>query len=204
MNRLQKWLPVLLLIPFMVGLLFALTGWTEGFDRQVFVYLQSAFAPRFNIVFQILTECGGTFVVIGISLLLLLIPGSAKKIGIPVALTTFATWLLNTAVKYLVHRARPEFRLFDLTGYSFPSGHAMSNAALYVAICLAVLLMVHSRKIKVLFMVLFHLPPILIGVSRVYFGVHFLTDVVSGWFLGAAVAVFVHRLYFDQIVRKRS
>lgn len=95
---------------------------------------------------------------------------------------------LNTLLKYVFHRGRPEYatEFIRHASWSFPSGHAMESMVGY-GMLLAVML--HSLRDKpqrrlviggVAFLI------VLIGVSRVYLAVHFLTDVIAGWLAGAA------------------
>ena len=95
-----------------------------------------------------------------------------------------ASEILNWVIKHLVARARPNLfeEIATLHTYSFPSGHAMTGAAVYGMIGV-VLAREHPRlqwtsAIAVPALVL------LIGVSRIYLGVHWPTDVLAGWAAG--------------------
>ncbi len=195
MKTLNKWWPYLLLIPFFTGLILAVTETTVAFDTKVFYWLRQNLAPTLDLPLKILTTLGDPKSVIAIIAVLILIPKVNKKIGLPAALITLASWIMNELVKVIVSRARPEFMLFEETSYSFPSGHAMNNTALYLTILFSLLLIVKNKKIRTLLWVVFIILPFLIGASRVYFGVHYLTDVISGWALGAFVAIIGFRIY---------
>ena len=177
------------LIPFAFGLIFVLTGLTENFDTKVFHWLRESLAPTLDIPLKVLTILGNPKSVIAIIVILLAIPKVNKNIGLPVALVTLASWILNELTKIIVSRPRPEFMLFEETSYSFPSGHAMNNTALYLTILFSLLLIVKNKKVKTVLWAVFTVLPFLIGFSRVYFGVHYLTDVISGWSLGTFVAI---------------
>jgi membrane-associated phospholipid phosphatase len=92
----------------------------------------------------------------------------------------------NNVGKRLFSRARPPLatRLVPATGYALPSGHAFMSAAVYGA--LAVVLMAPGGPLRRRRAARFAAGAVvaLIGVSRVYLGVHWTTDVVSGWLLG--------------------
>jgi membrane protein DedA with SNARE-associated domain/membrane-associated phospholipid phosphatase len=96
--------------------------------------------------------------------------------------------LLYDVVKAVVHRARPPVavRLVEVSGYSFPSGHATIAVAVWGAIAL-VLASGRRSKTKVLLGAAAGAIALLVGVSRLYLGVHWFTDVVGGLALGAAI-----------------
>ncbi|HUG75806.1 MAG TPA: phosphatase PAP2 family protein [Acidimicrobiia bacterium] len=104
-----------------------------------------------------------------------------------IALTGSLGGLLGTAVKLLVGRPRPELDepLAHAFGKSFPSGHAMASLVIYGALVLVVLPLVAQAWRPVL-VAATSLVVLGIGVSRLVLGVHFITDVIGGWVLGAA------------------
>jgi len=102
--------------------------------------------------------------------------------------------LLNLVLKNVFHRTRPLFPQAFLvdTGYSFPSGHTMISLAFYGAVAYIALTYIKSRNWKILTVAGALVVSVLIGFSRLYLGVHYLTDVLAGWAaggLGLAVCV---------------
>jgi undecaprenyl-diphosphatase len=98
---------------------------------------------------------------------------------------------LSDLLKFAFARPRPDFvapaaRVFTT---SFPSGHATLSAITYLTIAALLARSQSSPKIGRYFIVLAALLTILIGMSRIYLGVHYPTDVVGGWCIGAAWAL---------------
>jgi undecaprenyl-diphosphatase len=108
---------------------------------------------------------------------------------------------LNELLKYFFHRPRPSSALFYQYGLSFPSGHAMMSMAFYG--CLAWLAVQHGGRWSwATVLVLFSL---LIGLTRIYFHVHYPTDVVAGFCGGAVWLVMLRtgiRLFWKEPTRK--
>lgn len=113
----------------------------------------------------------------------------------------FAAWqlLINSlgagistgVTKNLVERVRPDdiTHLVQVSGFSYPSGHSLVSASLYLTIAILAARYVPTTKSRVLLFGLATAVIFLVGMSRVYLGVHYATDVVSGVFLGVAWAL---------------
>jgi undecaprenyl-diphosphatase len=100
--------------------------------------------------------------------------------------------LLSTLLKIGFDRARPDLVPHGSTVYtaSFPSGHSMMAAVTYLTLA-AILSRVHAEPLlKAYLLIVAALITVLVGVSRIYLGVHWPTDVLAGWAAGAAWAAF--------------
>src|SRR5699024_5714558 len=109
-------------------------------------------------------------------------------------LGTLFAHLLNKLIKTLVMRERPSIStLLDAEGYSFPSGHAMVSIVCYGL--LAYFIMIKSQSVKWTrgIQIFFYSVIFLVGISRYILNVHFLTDVIGGFFIGFIVLMaFIH------------
>lgn len=99
--------------------------------------------------------------------------------------------VLNTLLKLSFHRARPDIatHLTESWSASFPSGHAMISAAAYLTIAAILAETQTSKAVRIYLLSLAVLATILIGLSRIYLGVHWPSDVAAGWSAGAAWAL---------------
>ncbi len=90
-------------------------------------------------------------------------------------------------VKHLVIRARPLDGLIAETGYSFPSGHAAVSIVFFYVIYLSLKPYIHSLALRRAAFIAALGMPLLIGVSRIYLGVHYLSDVLGGFLFGGVL-----------------
>ncbi len=96
--------------------------------------------------------------------------------------------LLNLLVKTLVHRARPSAKLVHVTdlftSYSFPSGHVMFYTGFFGFVCFLIFILLKSSWIRTVLLVIFGGHVVLVGISRIYLGEHWASDVVGAYLLG--------------------
>lgn len=107
------------------------------------------------------------------------------------AISLAGGWVLNVALKVLFHRPRPDIHhLVEAEGYSFPSGHAMVATAFYGMLGYLLWLNLRKRLNRSRYVIVFTALLILsIGISRVYLGVHYPSDVIAGFAAGGVCLV---------------
>lgn len=159
------------------------------FDRTVSLGVHRFDTPVLDHVMKLFTTIGSFPIVVCVVAVVAAFcvrmrdrAAAGRLIGV-VALTE----ALNALLKHLFARVRPNLfeEIATLHSYSFPSGHAMSAAAIYgmVAVVLARLM---PRLQGGLYMTTFILA-FMIGLSRIYLGVHWVTDVLAGYAIGATI-----------------
>ncbi|MSU73785.1 phosphatase PAP2 family protein [Candidatus Kaiserbacteria bacterium] len=159
-----------------------------GLDARVLEYLFLHRDITTTLSFIGLTELGSTVFVCGIALCVCLLlvyrRASAPALGLAVSvLGGGATVLL---IKEFVRRARPEvaFQAYRETGFSFPSGHATLAVALYGFLIYLAYRMMPAGNKRTALVTAFTVLIAVIIFSRLYLGVHYLSDVIGGLFLG--------------------
>ena len=105
-----------------------------------------------------------------------------KKLSLGIILNLAGITIINQILKFIFRRERPNgYRLIEMSGYSFPSGHAMASLAFYGLLIYITKRLVKNKYLKILLITLNIAIIILIGVSRIYLGVHYLSDVLTGY-----------------------
>ncbi|MGV3548958.1 phosphatase PAP2 family protein [Rhizobium sp.] len=139
-----------------------------------------------------LTSLGGVTVlglVTVLAVIYLLLIG--KRItGLFLLCSVVGGWMVSNAFKLGVARPRPDLvpHLVEVYDLSFPSGHAMVSAVTYLTLGLLLARMQTRRAARYYFVAAAVLLTLLIGMSRIYLGVHYPTDILGGWSAGAAWA----------------
>jgi len=106
-------------------------------------------------------------------------------------LTTASGTVVAASLKYFIARDRPTIvpHLREVTSPSFPSGHAMVSAIVYLTLGILLMQVVQGRAAKFYCLMWAMFLTFLVGVSRIYLGVHYPTDVLAGWMAGSAWAL---------------
>lgn len=167
------------------------TGYLDGFDDAVRYRVYSIRNEKLTMFWKFITHSGDSEIVIMLGIVLLLVKSLRNKYGVKFAIAALSSTALYKGIKYIFQRPRPDIalRLIEESGYSFPSGHSMNCLVSYGILAYLILKYCENARLAKIFSVGLGLIIILIGLSRVYVGVHFPTDVIGGWSLGIAVLV---------------
>jgi undecaprenyl-diphosphatase len=170
-------------------------GDTKALDTKILVALRKADDPSRPIgpawvenLFLDLTALGGPTVLwlVVVSVVGFLVLQTRYRTAIVIGATAASGEIANFVLKNLFVRPRPDVvpHLRYVTSTSFPSGHAMESAIIYLTLG-AMLMRLAERRITKLYCIgMAVFLTLIVGISRVYLGVHYPTDVVAGWLFG--------------------
>ena len=161
-----------------------------GADPVVQRFLVQHRTPALTDSFRAITHLGGATVIVPVALVVvvLLLWRRQRLLAFGLVLAAGGTAVLVGAIKVLVDRGRPApiDRLASASGASFPSGHSAVAIAFYGALAWIVVKPLPGRGVRIVVCAGALALGMLIGFSRVYLGVHWASDVLSGWLLGLA------------------
>lgn len=213
----KKYLPIIIVAIVLYSLFAALTmfvasGATGAVDSAIEQTVYGWRSPGLNTLLEAITYCGNTASIITLTLVLLALPQTRIRYGLPVFIADVLTTTIKVVVKNLIARPRPDaiYFLVPESGYSFPSGHSITSIAVYGM--LAWLIWYYHKADaavgthglgaeaaaaakmpakKRALMILCAFLSVAIGLSRIYVGVHHPTDVLGGFLAGIATALLV-------------
>ena len=175
-------------------------GETQQFDKQILVALRDPanpsrpIGPAWMLSAALDITALGSATVLTLTVLavggFLLLQGMWRT-ALFVTLASLGGWFLNSALKQLFQRPRPDVvpHLRDVMSLSFPSGHAMTSAVVYLTLGALTMRIAERRLTKFYCMAVAVLATVLVGATRIYLGVHYPTDVIAGWLIGLSWAL---------------
>lgn len=174
-------------------------GDTQGFDRQILLAMRrpADLAPTGPPAFQ---QAARDITALGSSVVLGLITAIAcgflaldgkTHMGFFVCVSVTGGLTVSSLLKDVFQRPRPDLVPYAIyvSGTSFPSGHSMMSAVTFLTLGALLARSQKRKRLKAYFLLLATLLTVIVGLSRVYLGVHWPTDVLAGWTAGAVWAL---------------
>lgn len=162
---------------------------------------------KFNIstpIARFITNFGGAIFVISLTAILFFTIKD-KKIGASIVANLGIITLLNQIIKFIMQRPRPtEFRIIEETGYSFPSGHSMVSLAFYGYLIYLIYKYISNKHLKRALIIILSILICIIGVSRIYLGVHYTSDVLGGFLISLAYLIIYIELVNKFVLEKNK
>ena len=148
---------------------------------------------------RIITEYGEWYTYVFIVLLIFIFK---RKYSYVLIANIMANTLFNNAIKMLIQRDRPIWKTYTLTDYSYPSGHAMSSLAFY-GLIIYLIIKYYKGKTKYPIIIILSLLILIVGFSRIYLGVHYLTDVLGAYFFDLIyLSIFITLIENKKVIKE--
>ena len=171
-----------------------------SFDNQAGNYVMHIRNGVLNNIFKGITMAGDVVPNIILTAIVgaIFVNLKKKREGLFFTLNILGIWVFNALLKDIFKRARPSGKwLVDAIGYSFPSGHAMVFMGFSLLLIYYILIFMKNKSWKWLLSIVILAFGILVGLSRVYLGVHYLSDVLTGWsvaVLWVSASIVIYRI----------
>ena len=165
-----------------------LEGDTRRFDEAMRGFVHGFAFPALTSVMQSASFLGSTLflVIFGVVIVIALYLRRHRRGAILFTITTIGSSVLLTTLKFAFKRVRPE-PFFDTilpVSYSFPSGHSLASFCFYGALAVILTTRIKSVWLKIIVWISAITMILLVGISRIYLGVHHPSDVVAGYAVG--------------------
>lgn len=191
---------------FLAVLLFIYVGAAGRFDDTIRCFFYGFRNDILTPAAKAITYLGNWQSIGIICIVLLAVKQLRMTYGVPVSAGAIFVTIINKIIKEAVGRYRPDdiLHLTEAGGFSFPSGHSVTSMFVFGTLICLVRINVKSRAAANILTVILAVPMICIGLSRIYLGVHYPTDVIAGWLLGILVMMIVIEIYICIFCRREN
>ena len=182
MKKCWKWIVFsIFLLLFIILSVLVLTRRDFYLDNFVYGIISKFISDNLTDIIEWMTYIGSAAAVISITFFVLIFFKN-KKYALYMSLNLIIITSFQLILKSVFSRNRPvDINLIKETGYSFPSGHSLTSMAFYGFIIYLIYISNLNKRSKSIFITLFIVLILVTGISRIYLGVHYFTDVIGGF-----------------------
>lgn len=181
----------ILFILFVILTIFVSLGKLDAIDKVVFdniIKIKNTPLTGFLYVITQLASTIGTFALLLIISFIFIKHKSFSDFKY-VIINVASGVVLMYVIKNIIRRIRPTWKWITQGGFSYPSGHTISSVLLYGTLILLINKKISNIKVKRILTIILSIMIILTGISRIYFGVHYLSDVLGSILLGSSILI---------------
>ena len=183
-----------LFLLFIIFTVLVCTNTIEPLDNATSSFIISIRSPELTNTMNIITNISGSYALIVFTTLFIILI-KKKKYPLAITINLIAVFITSQLAKAIVERDRPLDMLVSAPGYSYPSGHSMVGLAYFSFLSYLVIKYIPNKIVKIILPIVFTITILLVGFSRIYLGVHYLSDVLAGFLLGAIYLIIFINIY---------
>lgn len=194
-----------LLVLFIINTILVVTNAYVAFDDMIHhAFMQISSETTTNFM-KVITFFGSTLWIILLCAILfaIFLIKKRRKEAFSTAGILIGSTLINTIIKVIVRRTRPVYMIVSETSFSYPSGHMMASTTLYGFIIYLLIKSNIVKKYKIIFSICLTLLIVLVGMSRIYLGAHFFSDVFGSAILSTSLILITDHL-LSKISKKKE
>lgn len=201
-NRIRWIIFGLCLILFITIMIFVIIKNDLYIDKYGYNLISKLKNENMTNIIKIITNIGGTIIIAVVTMLSLFIFRN-KKINTCIILNLLGIFILNNLlIKNIIARDRPTgINIIEENGYSFPSGHTAISTVVYGYLIYLIYNYVSNKKLKYVLISILSIIILVVGLTRIYLGVHYTSDVLGGYLLGISyllIFTYVTRNYIKE------
>lgn len=201
MKKINKkiFIPISLLLLFIINTILVICNKVSLIDKSIHDFVIKFSSEVTTTIMKIFTFFGSTIfiVILSIILFIIFIILKQKDKAFKTAGAIIISTIINNIIKIIIRRPRPEYMTVVEKTFSYPSGHTMASTTLYGILLYLLLKSNLNKTYKIGFGIILGNLPLLVGISRIYLGAHFFTDVFGGYLLSGIILTIVY--YIDEI-----
>lgn len=201
MKKINKkiFIPISLLLLFIINTILVISNKVSLIDKSIHDFVIKFSSEVTTTIMKIFTFFGSTIfiVILSIILFIIFIILKQKDKAFKTAGAIIISTIINNIIKIIIRRPRPEYMTVVEKTFSYPSGHTMASTTLYGILLYLLLKSNLNKTYKIGFGIILGNLPLLVGISRIYLGAHFFTDVFGGYLLSGLILTIVY--YIDEI-----
>jgi len=204
MRKYTKWIiSTIFIILFLLIGLYLININNNIIDKTIYDLIISIKSTTVTKIFKIITSFAGIEFML-LAAIIVLFFKKLKHIRYFIILNLVNNVVLNNLLKVIFKRERPiDLMLVEESGYSFPSGHTMIATIFYGFIIYLINKSNYKKRTKIILNTFLTILIILIGISRIYLGVHYATDVIASYLIGISyLIIFTH--FIDKHINKEN
>lgn len=201
MKKINKkiFIPISLLLLFIINTILVISNKVSLIDKSIHDFVIKFSSEITTSIMKIFTFFGSTIfiVILSIILFIIFIILKQKDKAFKTAGAIIISTIINNIIKIIIRRPRPEYITVVEKTFSYPSGHTMASTTLYGILLYLLLKSNLNKTYKIGFGIILGNLPLLVGISRIYLGAHFFSDVFGGYLLSGIILTIVY--YIDEI-----
>ena len=204
MKNKKYYIPFTLLVLFIINSILVINNKFTNIDDSVHNFVMRFYSEMTTKFMKVFTFLGSTpfIILLCVLVFVILIYKKQKEYAYKCVGILVISTLINNIVKVIVRRPRPEYITVVENTFSYPSGHTMASVTLYGFLIYFILKSKISKTYKIIFSVILGIIPVLVGISRIYLGAHYFSDVFGGALLSIMLLSSIDIIYDKTLNRK--
>lgn len=205
MKNKKYYIPFTLLVLFIINSILVINNKFTNIDDSVHNFVMRFYSEMTTKFMKVFTFLGSTpfIILLCVLVFVILIYKKQKEYAYKCVGILVISTLINNIVKVIVRRSRPEYITVVENTFSYPSGHTMASVTLYGFLIYFILKSKISKTYKIIFSVILGIIPVLVGISRIYLGAHYFSDVFGGALLSIMLLSSIDIIYDKTLNRKK-
>lgn len=205
MKNKKYYIPFTLLVLFIINSMLVINNKFTNIDDSVHNFVMRFYSEMTTKFMKVFTFLGSTpfIILLCVLVFVILIYKKQKEYAYKCMGILVISTLINNIVKVIVRRPRPEYITVVENTFSYPSGHTMASVTLYGFLIYFILKSKISKTYKIIFSVILGIIPVLVGISRIYLGAHYFSDVFGGALLSIMLLSSIDIIYDKTLNRKK-